>query len=83
MNKRIERVLSLMHSHESDKNKEDTEILEKDNRIREFRLLKMPVILSKYLISKITCKDLDMQIQEVRTPNECVKKGNGAHAYPV
>ena len=64
--------------------KKSNKIPRKDNQVRELWLLVRRVILSKYLISKITYKDLDVQIQGVKTPNECVRnKGEGARAYNV
>ena len=53
---------SNAQSHESDGIKKRKKILKNDDRVRELRLLKMSVLLTKYLISKITYKDLDVQI---------------------
>jgi len=50
MNKRIKQELSPMHSHESDGIKKRYKIPRKDDRARELQLLKMHMILSKYLI---------------------------------
>ena len=43
------------------------------------RLLVTHVIFSKYLINNKITIDLDMQIQGVRTPNECVRIKGKVH----
>jgi len=77
MNKGIEQVLSPIHRIMA--NKEKQENTEKGNQVRELQLLVRRVILSKYMISKIPYKDLDVQIQGVRTPNECVRIKEKVH----
>ena len=49
--------------------KKSKKIPRRDDQVRELRLLVRRVILFKYLLSKVTYKDLDVQIQEVRPPN--------------
>jgi len=61
--------------------KKSKKISRKDDQVRELRLLKMPVIFSKYLINKITYIDLDMQIQRVRTLNECIRIKGKVHVH--
>jgi len=82
MNKGIEQVLSPMHRIMGAIGiKKSKKIPRKDEQVRELWLFKMHVILSKYLISKITYMDLDVLIQGVRTPNECVKIKGKVHVH--
>jgi len=53
--------------------KKRLKILRKDDQVRELWFLVKHKILPKYLINKITCKDMDMQIQGIRPLNECVR----------
>ena len=74
MNKVIEQVQSSMHRIMAAIGiKKRKKIPRRDNQVRELRLFVRRVILSKYLIRKVTYKDLNVQIQRVRTPNECVR----------
>jgi len=52
--------------------KRSKRISRKNDQVRELHLLVRRVILSKYLISKITYINLEVQIQGDRTPNECI-----------
>ena len=80
MNKGIEQGLSLMHRiMASIRIKKSKKIPRRDDQVRKLRLLIKRVILSKYLISKVTYKDLDAQIQGVKTPNKCVRIKRKVH----
>ena len=80
MNKRIEQVLSPMHRIlAAIEIKKSKKIPRRGNQVRELQLLVRRVILFKYMISKISYKDLDAQIQGVKTPNECVRIKRKVH----
>ena len=80
MNKKIEQVLSLIHRiMASTRIKKRKKILRRNDQVRKLQLLLKRVILCKYLISKVTYKDLDAQIHGVKTPNECVRIKRKVH----
>jgi len=59
--------------------KKSKKIPRRDDQVRELQLLVRRVILSKYLLSKVIYKDLDVQIQGVKTSNECVRIKGKVH----
>ena len=54
-----------------------------DNQAKETPYFSDTHDLLRYLLSKKNIHILDVQIQGVRTLNECVKWGKGSHAYNV